>query len=287
MSRSPSSSAQQARERVAARLHELRSDARLTTRALAEACGWAASKVSRIENAITAPSDADLWAWCRACGVAALAPDLEAMNRQADELWTEWHRRHRPGLLAAQERQLRIDTEAQLQRSYSSVAIPGAFQTLNYTMAMLSAFNRFHDGQAAAPDIEAAAAKRQERSRLLRSGKHRFVVLIEEHLLLHRFGSTAILAEQLQHLAELQRLPGVAMGIVPLSAERPAMWCPESFHIYDRARVSVETLTAIISITVPADIALYEKAFGALGSMAVYGPAATRRIERALDVLLL
>jgi len=283
LSGSPSSSAQQARERLAARLHELRKDAQLTVRALAEACGWSGAKVSRIENAKTAPADADLWAWCRACDAAAQAPDLVAMNRQADELFVEWRRRHRAGLLHAQELQLGIDQSAHLQRSYSSVAIPGPFQTLNYAVAMLSAFTAFHGGHA--PDVEAAAAKRRERAQLLHSADHRFVVLVEEHLLRHRFGSSPLLAEQLEHLLSVQRLPSVAFGVVPFTAERPAIWCPESFRIYDRATVQLETLTAVITVTAPQDVALYERAFAELGRIAVFGPAAAQRIQAALAAL--
>ncbi|WP_324616234.1 helix-turn-helix transcriptional regulator [Streptomyces sp. ERV7] len=56
MSASPSSSAQAAREGVAARLRELRMDAGLTGRDLAVLAGWHASKSSRIEKAKTPPS---------------------------------------------------------------------------------------------------------------------------------------------------------------------------------------------------------------------------------------
>ncbi len=283
MSASPSSSVQQARERLAARLHELRRDAGLTVRDLGRKCGWNGAKVSRVENARTAPSDADVWAWCRACDAAAQAPDLIALNRLADELYVEWRRRHRSGLLHAQDLQLGIDQRARLQRSYSSAAMPGPFQTLAYATAMLTAFARFQGGPA--PDLEAAAAKRRQRAELLHSPQHRFVVLVEEHLLRHRFGSSELLAEQLEHLLAVQRLPSLAFGIVPFSARRPAMWCPESFRIFDREMVQVETLTAVISVTAPKEIELYEKAFGELGRVAVYGPRATARIEAALDSL--
>src|ERR1017187_2219293 len=51
-----SSSAWQARQALGARLGELRQDAGLTGRALAQLCGWHESKVSRIEHARTAPA---------------------------------------------------------------------------------------------------------------------------------------------------------------------------------------------------------------------------------------
>src|SRR5438477_606634 len=74
-----SSSAWQARRDLGARLGEIRRDAGLTGRTLARLCGWHESKVSRVEHAVTAPSDEDVRAWCRHCGAdgrAAWAPAL-------------------------------------------------------------------------------------------------------------------------------------------------------------------------------------------------------------------
>ncbi|WP_408640956.1 hypothetical protein [Streptacidiphilus rugosus] len=47
-------------------------------------------------------------------------------------------------------------------------------------------------------------------------------------MLRQRFGSSALVRGPLEHLLDLQRLPAVAFGVVPFSAERPALWCPES-----------------------------------------------------------
>ncbi|MFE4256637.1 helix-turn-helix domain-containing protein [Streptomyces sp. NPDC056910] len=65
---SPSSSAQAAREAVAARLRHLRKTAGFTVADLGRQCGWNGAKTSRIENAVTAPSVRDIRAWCQATG---------------------------------------------------------------------------------------------------------------------------------------------------------------------------------------------------------------------------
>jgi len=98
-----SSTVQQARQQVAERLREIRLDAGLTKRAVAVAAGWHESKCSRIENARTPPSDADIRAWCEACGASDQAADLIAASRAADSMWTQWRRLERPGLRRAQE----------------------------------------------------------------------------------------------------------------------------------------------------------------------------------------
>jgi hypothetical protein len=52
--------AQQALDALAARLREIRKDAELTARQVAQAAGWHESKCSRIEHARTTPSPADI-----------------------------------------------------------------------------------------------------------------------------------------------------------------------------------------------------------------------------------
>ncbi|WP_143674100.1 helix-turn-helix domain-containing protein, partial [Streptomyces caniscabiei] len=78
MSTFPTSSVQEARAALAARLRELRLDAGITGKELARLAGWSVAKSSRIENAVTAPADADIRVWCAACGAADQADDLIA-----------------------------------------------------------------------------------------------------------------------------------------------------------------------------------------------------------------
>src|SRR5260370_3548698 len=98
-----SSTVQQARQQIAYRLREIRLDAGLTKRAVAAAAGWHESKCSRIENARTPPSDADIRAWCGICEAGDQTADLIAASRAADSTWTQWRRLGRPGLPRIQE----------------------------------------------------------------------------------------------------------------------------------------------------------------------------------------
>lgn len=75
---SPLSSAQAARTALATRLRHLRLDAGLAGHQLSRACGWHPAKTSRIENTRAVPSDADIRAWCAACGADGQAEDLIA-----------------------------------------------------------------------------------------------------------------------------------------------------------------------------------------------------------------
>ena len=78
------SSFQRAREALGLRLRELRRDAQLTGRELAQSQGWHPSKVSKIEAGKQTPSQADIRAWAVACRRPDLARDLVAsLHKQA------------------------------------------------------------------------------------------------------------------------------------------------------------------------------------------------------------
>jgi transcriptional regulator with XRE-family HTH domain len=74
----PSSAARQAQEALGIRLHEIRKDAGLTGRALADATGQHFTHVSKIEHGVQAPSDQDIRNWRRACQADEQVPDLIA-----------------------------------------------------------------------------------------------------------------------------------------------------------------------------------------------------------------
>jgi hypothetical protein len=63
------------------------------------------------------------------------------------------------------------------------------------------------------------------------------------------------------------------------------MWTLESFNVFDDARVHVETLTAVVTVTVPGEIVIYLRAFDRLASLAVYGNDARALITNAIGML--
>lgn len=276
-----SSSVQQARESVAARLRDLRLDAELTGRELAVRCGWSESKSSRIENTKTPPSDADIRKWCAICGADDQAPDLIAANRTADSMYVQWKRLHRTGIRRHQESVVPLYERTRQFRVYCSNVIPGLVQTEAYATALLSTISDFQDTPNDAPE---AAAARVERSGVIRAGRHQFALVIEEDLLYHLYGDSEVMAGQLGYLLAVMTLPSVSLGIIPREAYR-RMWTVETFMIFDDHEVHVELLTAEVKVAQPGEIASYGKAFGLLSSIAVHGPAARGLISKAIAAL--
>lgn len=281
MPSSPSSSAQAAREAVAARLKEMRLDAGLTGLELAIRCGWHKAKSSRIENAKTPPSDADIRAWTRVCGAQDQAADLIAASRTAESMYVEWKRKQRTGLRRLQESYVPLYERTRQFRVYSSDVIPGFLQTPGYATALLSSITEF---RGIPNDVADAVEARMARSHVIREGRHSFALLVEESVLRYRIGDRETMAGQLRHLLSVMSLPSVSLGVIPFSSDR-RIWPMEACYIYDDQLVQVELLTADVTVSTPSEVATYLKAFTKLQSLAVHGPKARALITSAIDAL--
>ena len=277
----PSSTVEQARKAIAARLTEMRRDAGLTKRALAQSAGWHPSKATRIENGATRPSDTDIRAWCRICNADDQAADLIAATRSADSMYVEWRRVQRTGMRRFQEARVPLYERTRIFHVYCSNVIPGFLQTPAYATALLTQFTEFH---GTPNDVPEAVTARMERSRILRHGDHRFAMVVEESVLRYRIGDDETMAGQLGHLLAVMSLPSVSLGIVPFATPR-TLWPIETFNIFDAETVAVELLSAAVTINAPSQVKQYLTAFEQLAGLAVYGSAARTLITSAIDAL--
>jgi transcriptional regulator with XRE-family HTH domain len=277
-----SSSVQQAREALGKRLREIRTESGLTARELASRAGWHESKCSRIENGRTGPSDDDLRAYALHCGAVDQMADLVATARNIDGAYVEWRRMERSGLRRAQESVLPLWERTRHFRAYSSWLIPGPLQTPGYIEALLTSIR---DRRGLPDDLEQAVRVRVEKQRVLHNGSRRFAVILEESTLRHRIGGPATMAGQLGHLLLLATMPNISIGVIPLNADRTALWPVEDFWIFDDAQVNVELVSAFLTITQPHEIGIYARTFADLTDLAVYGADARALITSAVDSL--
>ena len=282
MPESPSSSVQRAREQLAGRLRDLRLDAGLDGRALSAAAGWHPAKTSRIESAKQAPSEADIAAWCRTCKAEREVPDLIAASRAADSMYVEYRRVNRSGMRRRQESVRPLYERTRLFKAYCPSVIPGWLQTREYAAALLSSITEFRDTP---DDVAEAVTARMNRNRIVSSGNHRFVLLLEETVLRYRIGGAEVMASQLAFLAGAAALPAVALGVIPSAAPKRPAWPLEQFTVFDDERVHVELLSAQVTVMAPSEITLYVRAFERLARLAVYGDAAQALIADAVAAL--
>ncbi|MBT2210327.1 helix-turn-helix transcriptional regulator [Actinomadura sp. NEAU-AAG7] len=280
---SPSSSAQQARQALADRLRELRLDAGLTGRALAVAAGWDRTKVSKIEHAARAPNAHDIRTWCRVCGAEEQSGDLIATLRAVEGAFVEWKRLQRSGLRRLQESRATLYERTRVFRVYEPGVVPGLLQTPGYVRAILAKVGSFRD--VPTTDLDEAVAARIARQRVLREGAHRFAFLMEESAIWTRLGGTEVAREQLADLQQVMTLPSVSLGIIPADAHRE-LWPVEGFWMFDRERVTVETVSGWLTITQPAEIVQYEAVFEEFAGLAAYGSAARELLQKAQNHLV-
>lgn len=279
----PTSSVQEARAALAARLRELRLDAGITGKQLARLCGWSVAKSSRVENAVTVPSDADIRAWCTACGADNEADDLIAANRQADAMYLHWKRLQRTGMKQLAETSAKLYERTRLFRVYASHVVPGYLQTPGYATALMHTIAAF---RGTPDDVSEAVEVRMRRARVIHEGDHRFATLIEENVLNHRVGDQDVMAGQLGNLLAAMSLPSMSLGIIPAAGPREqVMWPLEQFTVFDDSRIHVELLAAKVTVTAPGELDIYLRAFARLTELAVYGADARALIVKAIDAL--
>jgi len=275
------SPAQQARGSLGFRLREIRKDAGLTGRALAAIIGCHFTKVSRIENGSQAPSEENIKAWCRACNAEDQVTDLIATARAIESLYVEWRRQTRAGMKRLMLAPVPLYERTSLFRIYEHSAIPGLFQTAEYSAAILKYFIDF---LGIPNDLDSALQVRIERQQITYSGNRRFFVILEENAIRTRVGSNETTAGQLDRLLATMSLPRVSLGIIPQAAIRKT-FTQVPFWIYDSTLVGLETPTAKLEITQPREVQLYADMFAHLQQSAVYGAQARALITRALTDL--
>ena len=271
----------QAREALGVRLREIRKDAGLTGRALAEQCRWHYTKVSKLEHGTQTPSEGDIRAWCQACTADDQVPDLIATARAIESMYVEWQRQLRAGLKQTHITSVPLYERTKLFRGYENTVVPGLFHTAEYAAAIFTFWSAFLD---LPNDAEEAVAARMERQKVLYTGDRRFVFVLEEQTLRTRVGSTDVMLGQLDRVLAVMSLPRVSLGIIPAAGDRQCL-AQGSFWIFDERVVQIETMSAGLEVTQPREVAVYVRAFGLLQQSAVYGKPARELIGRAINEL--
>jgi transcriptional regulator with XRE-family HTH domain len=270
----------QAREALGNRLRELRKDAGLTGRQLAQLAGWSSSKISKIEYGRQPPSEDDIRTWCHHCHAGDQVPDLLATVRNIEAMYVEWRRMLQTGTRRRQEASIVLEADTRLQRWYEPLLVPGLLHTAEYARAVMSRVIDFYE---VPDDLEAGVAARMERQQILYHGDHRFQFILSQQALYTTVGDASTMIGQLDRLLTVMSLPRVSLGILP--TRHPYQVPTNQFIIFDDRFVHVEAVSAELTITQPREIALYIKAFQILSKLAVYGQHARRLVLAEISAL--
>lgn len=204
------------RHQLRVRLRQLRVDAKLTQRYVADTLGWSESKLLRVEGGQVGLSRTDLKALLELYGVnnidesAELAQMADHSRRQP---WGEYRDVLHPEYLVY----LRYEGVASRIRTFQPLVIPGLLQTEEYAHDLIHAL--------ASADAPPAALQRQlqarmQRQRLLDSDDGPLLsFIIDESALYRRVDagshSRTVIEQQLQRLVDLSSRPWVTIQILP------------------------------------------------------------------------
>ncbi|WP_326595551.1 helix-turn-helix domain-containing protein [Streptomyces sp. NBC_01803] len=268
---------QRARASLAARLRELRVEAGLTGRQLADCLGWTQSKISKLENGRQTPTVADLAAWAEATGDPGASAELAGRLRGLETQYRSWRRQLAGGYRSVQEAHGAQARQTRVRRSFDPTLVPGLLQTADYAHGVLTRYAALHTARR---DIEAAVRARMRRQDILEESGRTFHFLLWEGALRARPCTSDVLSAQLEHLATRLGPGHVRLGVVPFASD---MNVPAGvgFSLHDDRLVITETWHAEMWLDDPADVAVHVSAWEALERNAAYGAEAHRLILQA------
>jgi transcriptional regulator with XRE-family HTH domain len=275
------SNVHEARTALGNRLRELRKQANLSGRELAESLSWQASKISKIENGRQTPSDDDIRAWTHATNSESETAGLLASLHTLEVQHAEWQRVLRTGIQPRQNALAKLDQKTRLFRVFEATVIPGLLQTSEY------ARSRFAEGIRILKlpnEINEAVEGRMKRQDIFYRPNKRFHFVLTEAALRFRMCSPEVMLGQLDRLISLSALPNVRLGIIGFETQYTASpW--HGFWLYDDEKVLVETFSAGLNLAQPQEIELYSTVFNELAAVASYGRSARAIITHVIDDL--
>jgi len=278
---SGTSSVDEARNALGKRLRELRQQAGLSGKELAESLSWVGSKVSKIENGKQTPTDQDIRAWTCVTNAGDQADSLLAALHNLELQHAEWQRLLKAGMKSHQLSLSQQDEKTRLFRGFENTVVPGLVQTPEYARARFAQVVVVHK---VPNDINEAVKQRMQRQEMLYRPDKRFHIVITESVLRYRLVSLDIMLGQLDRLMAISSMRNIKLGVIDFKTQyvtdpRHGFW------LLDSDLVRVETYSAELNLRQPQEVELYSRIFEQHAAVASYGTAARTIISRAMEEL--
>ncbi|MDQ3765266.1 MAG: helix-turn-helix transcriptional regulator [Actinomycetota bacterium] len=271
----------EARKALGKRLRELRQQAEMNGKQLAEALSWPQSKISKLEIGHQTPTDDDIRAWTRATNTETETEGILASLHTLGIQHAEWKRLLKTGLRSHQNELSSQDERTKLYRVFESTLIPGLLQTPEYARARFAQAVTVHKTPN---DINEAVRARTQRQEMLYRPDKRFHFVLTEAALRYRLCPIETMLAQLDRLVSLSNLRNLRLGVI--SFKTPYVADPRhGFWLLDQDRVRVETFSAEFNLHQPYEIELYSGIFEKLAAAASYDGTARAIIIKIMSEL--
>ncbi|MFE2600553.1 helix-turn-helix domain-containing protein [Streptomyces sp. NPDC059396] len=252
----------QSKADLAETLRSMRRRAGRTQVWLAQRCNMSQTKLSNIETGRITPSLVDVELILRSLNASpALVAEVAALARLANTEWQGKRASWRRGLEKRQAELAGLEAEATTLRYFLPAMVTGLLATPEYIRASLG---------HSPVDISRTVAKKLERQAVLYDNTKRFTFLLTEQAARWAVVPRAAMAVQIDRLISISHLPNVHIGVIPLGAAvgRGPM---NTFTVYDRRLVTVETFTGRIVFQDARDITEHLEVFDLYARHALFG----------------
>ncbi|WP_016906585.1 helix-turn-helix domain-containing protein [Streptomyces xiaopingdaonensis] len=200
------------RRRLGQELRRLRELRGMTAEEVAERLLVSQSKISRLENGRRSISQRDVRDLCGVYEVEdrRIVDSLMQMAKESRQQgW--WHAFGDIPYSVY----IGLETDAASLRVYEPQVVPGLLQTHAYAEAVVAGALP----EATPKDIQRRVEVRIRRQERIRESKHplRLWAVLDESVLRREVGGRQVMAEQLEHLNQLTRLPHVTVQVMPFT----------------------------------------------------------------------
>ncbi|MFF5208436.1 helix-turn-helix domain-containing protein [Streptosporangium sp. NPDC000396] len=197
--------------RLGRELRGLREKMGFTLEEVATRLGWSTAKLSRIENARTMPSGADIANVCDLYGVDPLTKaELIQLGRDASRRgwWTAYSDVFASAYVG-------LEAEATAIRTWEPLLVPGLLQSVEYAREIINAVRP----ELISGELERRVDARMARKiNLLGARAPTLHVLMDECALRRPIGPPGVMTRQLGDILQIVDQPNVTVQVLPLRA---------------------------------------------------------------------
>lgn len=274
-------------------LQELREAARLTRQQAARELERSQPTIWRVENGITPSRVIEVEGMCRLYGASpAMTQALVGLAKEtkARGWWQAY------GDVVPEWLDLYIGLEAAASQIdwYGAELVPGLFQTEGYARALIE----LDHPDDAAEEIQRRVQLRMGRQAILQRpvGAPVIRVVLSEQVLRRPVGGRRAMAAQVHRLAEVSRLPGVTMRIIPFNRGHHLGMLSGAFevlrfpvhgngHESEPPTVYSDKYTGAIYLDKPAEVARYDQVFASIWEAALDEDLSRGLLRNAMEGL--
>ncbi|MEY9838591.1 helix-turn-helix domain-containing protein [Streptacidiphilus sp. EB103A] len=273
--------------RLGADLRQLRRKANLTAEAVASELGFSQAKVSRIESGEVRVARTDLKAMLAMYGVTDPA-EVENFVQAAKDARTQgWWLAYEDALPREYRDFIALEASATSIRTFQGMILPGLAQTPDYIRHVTTAGPAVLDPG----HVDSLIKVRTDRQKIILDNVHppKLWMIVTEGAIRQLVGGAAVMAEQLQHLAQLTQLSNVTLQVLPFAAGAHA-GVHSSFVLFDfpgndGSVAYVENLTGTLFMDKPGEVEAFSGAFDHLRAGALSPADSLALIQQIADGL--